>query len=99
MDEKGDPLSNSFAPEFISSAAPKPFQTLTYTEGRPPETSDEASIDESTADREGFEIGDTLRIAGQAGVNAYRIVGLQRLGNTSRAARAPRSSRSPRPSA
>ena len=37
--------------------------------------SDEASIDESTADREGLDIGDTLRIAGQAGVKAYRIVG------------------------
>ena len=83
VDEKGDPLSNSFAPEFISSTAPEPFQTLTYTEGRPPRTPNEASIDESTADREGFGIGDTLRIAGQAGVKPYRIVGLQRLGNTS----------------
>ena len=36
VDEKGDPLSNSFAPEFISSTSPEPFQTLTYTEGRPP---------------------------------------------------------------
>ena len=83
VDEKGDPLSNSFAPEFISSTSPEPFQTLTYTEGRPPTTADEASIDESTADREGLDIGDTLRIAGQAGVKPYRIVGLQRLGNTS----------------
>ena len=63
--------------------APKPFQTLTYTDGRPPRTAAEASIDDSTADREGLEIGDTLRIAGQAGVKAYRIVGLQRLGETS----------------
>ena len=83
VDEKGDPLSNSFAPEFISSTSPEPFQTLTYTEGRPPTTADEASIDESTADREDLGIGDTLRIAGQAGVKPYRIVGLQRLGNTS----------------
>ena len=64
---KGDPLSNSFAPKFISSTSPEPFETLTYTEGRPPRTATEASIDESTADREDFEIGDTLRIAGQAG--------------------------------
>ena len=63
VDEKGDPLSNSFAPEFISSTAPDPFQTLTYTEGRPPESANEASIDESTAEREDLGIGDTLRIA------------------------------------
>src|SRR5215216_2683853 len=83
VDAKGEQLSASFAPEFVSSTAPKPFETLTYSEGRPPRTADEVSIDEATADREGFEIGDTLRIAGEAGVKAYRIVGLQHLGNTS----------------
>jgi putative ABC transport system permease protein len=83
VDAQGDQLSSSFAPEFVSSVAPKPFETLTYTEGDPPRTADEASIDEATADREGLEIGGTLRIAGEAGVKAYRIVGLQRLGDTS----------------
>jgi putative ABC transport system permease protein len=83
VDEKGDPLSSSFAPEFVSSTAPKPFDTLTYTKGHPPRTASEASIDESTADRENFDIGDTLRIAAEAGVKGYTIVGLQRLGETS----------------
>jgi putative ABC transport system permease protein len=83
VDDTGEPLSNSFAPEFISSVAPKPFQTLTYTQGRPPRTATEASIDESTADREDLKIGGTLHVAGEAGVKSYRIVGLQRLGNTS----------------
>jgi putative ABC transport system permease protein len=83
VDEQGEQLSAAFAPEFVSSTAPEPFETLTYTDGRPPRTANEASIDESTADRENFEIGDTLRIAGQAGVKDYEIVGLQRLGSTS----------------
>src|ERR687891_1695619 len=83
VDEEGDPINTGFAPEFVSSTAPAPFETLTYTEGRPPENADQASIDESTADREGLGIGDTLRIAGPAGVKAYEIVGLQRLGETS----------------
>jgi putative ABC transport system permease protein len=83
VDEDGEQLSSAFAPEFVSSVAPEPFETLTYTDGRPPETADEASIDESTADRENFEIGDTLRIAGPAGVKGYEIVGFQRLGSTS----------------
>jgi putative ABC transport system permease protein len=83
VDEQGDQLSSSFAPEFVSSTAPEPFETLTYTDGRPPQAADEASIDESTAEREGLEIGETLRIAGQAGVKSYEIVGLQRLGQTS----------------
>jgi len=83
VDAQGDQLSSSFAPEFVASVAPKPFETLTYTDGEPPRTANEASIDESTADREGLEIGGTLRIAGEAGVKAYRIVGIQRLGDTS----------------
>jgi putative ABC transport system permease protein len=83
VDAEGDPLGNSFAPNFVSSTAPEPFETLTYTQGRPPTTANEASIDESTADREDLEIGGTLRIAGDAGVKNYRIVGIQRLGDTS----------------
>ncbi|MBD0281715.1 MAG: ABC transporter permease [Thermoleophilaceae bacterium] len=83
VDAQGDPLSASFAPEFVSSVAPKPFETLTYVQGHPPRTADEASIDQATADREGLKIGSTLRIAGEAGAKAYRIVGIQRLGDTS----------------
>jgi putative ABC transport system permease protein len=83
VDADGDQLSSSFAPEFVSSVAPKPFDTLTYTDGRPPRTADETSIDDATADREGLQLGDTLRIAGEAGVKGYEIVGLQRLGETS----------------
>jgi putative ABC transport system permease protein len=82
VDGEGEPLSHGFAPEFVSSVAPEPFETLTYTDGRPPGNASEASIDEATADREDFEIGDTLRIAGPAGVKGYEIVGLQRLGST-----------------
>jgi putative ABC transport system permease protein len=83
VDADGDPLSSGFAPEFVSSTAPKPFDTLTYTQGHPPINASEVSIDESTADREGLEIGNTLRIAGEAGVKSFRIVGIQRLGDTS----------------
>ncbi len=82
VDSKGDPLNSGFAPEFISSVAPKPFDTLTYVEGGNPRTANEVSIDQATADREGLEVGSKLRIAGEAGVKAYTITGIQRLGNT-----------------
>ena len=83
VDAKGEPLSTAFSPEFVSSTAPEPFETLTYTEGRPPQDGSEASIDQSTAEREGFQPGDTLRIAGPAGVKGYELTGIQRLGDTS----------------
>jgi putative ABC transport system permease protein len=83
VDQEGEQLSAAFAPEFVTSVSPEPFETLTYTDGRPPESAEEVSLDESTADREDLAIGDPLRIAGQAGVKEYEIVGLQRLGSTS----------------
>jgi putative ABC transport system permease protein len=83
VDEDGDTLGHGFAPQFAASIAPEPFETLTFTDGRRPETADEVALDGSTADREGLEIGDTLRIVGEAGVKGYEIVGLQRLGDTS----------------
>ena len=33
---EGRAAQRRFAPEFVSSVAPEPFETLTYTEGRPP---------------------------------------------------------------
>ena len=45
VDAKGEPLSNSFAPEFISSVAPEPFETLTYTDGEPPTDANRRGID------------------------------------------------------
>ncbi len=82
VDEKGEKLTPGFAPNFVASVAPEPFETLTYVEGRAPESADEASIDTSTAESEGLEIGDTLRIAGAREVGEYELVGLQRLGDT-----------------
>jgi putative ABC transport system permease protein len=82
VNAKGDPLTTSFAPNLVASVAPKPFETLTYVQGHPPTNAREASIDQSTAKREHFKLGDTLRIAGETGVTAYRIVGVQRLGKT-----------------
>ena len=83
VDRKGDPIGNSFAPNFISSHLSKRFETLTYVEGRPPRNADEASLDTQTADTGKLKVGGTLRIAGQAQVKSYPIVGLTKLGNTS----------------
>ena len=34
VDEKGDPLTRGFAPNFIASATPEPFETLTASQRR-----------------------------------------------------------------
>jgi putative ABC transport system permease protein len=82
-DSKGEPLGQGFAPQFAFSDASKPFDTLTYVEGHPPRTSREAAIDESNAKREGIEIGDTIGVVGEEPLKRFRVVGVNKLGDTS----------------
>jgi putative ABC transport system permease protein len=82
-DGGGDPIGQGFAPQFAISAIEEPFDPLTYVEGRAPRSADEAAIDESNAKREGFEIGDRLGVVGEGPLKRFRIVGINRLGDTS----------------
>jgi putative ABC transport system permease protein len=83
VDAKGDSIGNKFAPNFISSHLSDRFETLNYVQGHPPENASEASLDSQTADTGKLKVGDTLRIAGEEQVKAYKIVGLTKLGETS----------------
>jgi putative ABC transport system permease protein len=83
VDAKGDPIGNSFAPNFISSLNPPRFETLDYVEGRKPRSHNEASIDTQTADTGHLKLGGKLRLAGTREAKTYTIVGLTKLGNAS----------------
>jgi putative ABC transport system permease protein len=82
-DARGEPLSESFAPQFVTSTAEAPFDPLTYVDGRAPQTSREAALDESNADREGIEIGDRIGVAAEGPLSRYTVVGINKLGDTS----------------
>ena len=83
VDEKGDPIGNSFAPNFISSLLPPRFEALDYVEGRKPRSPTEASIDTQTADTGNLKVGSKLRLAGAHEAKTYTVVGLTKLGDTS----------------
>ena len=57
------------------------FDPLTYVEGGPPESADQAVIDKASAEDEGFEVGDTVTIAGRAGTGEYTLGGIATLGD------------------
>jgi putative ABC transport system permease protein len=82
-DAKGDPIGQGFAPQFVISAMDEPFDPLTYVEGRAPESSHEAAIDEANAQREGLAVGDELGIVGEGPLERFEIVGVNKLGDTS----------------
>ena len=83
VDDKGDPIGTSFAPNFISSLLPPRFESLDYVEGRKPRTPTEASIDTQTADTGDLKVGSKLRLAGAHEAKTYDVVGLTKLGDTS----------------
>jgi putative ABC transport system permease protein len=83
IDTDGDPIGNSFAPNFISSLNPPRFESLDYVEGRKPRTPTEASIDTQTADTGDLKVGGKMRLAGAREAKTYDIVGLTKLGDTS----------------
>ena len=83
VDSKGDPIGNSFAPNFIASLLPDRFETLEVVDGRAPRTAREVTIDTQTADTGDLKVGGTLRLAGAHEAKSYEVVGLTKLGDTS----------------
>ncbi len=75
----GEPTGLSGAPSLGFSAGDELFDPLDY-EGRPPAADDEVVIDKNTAESEGYEIGDTVTLAGKAGTGDYELVGIGTLG-------------------
>jgi putative ABC transport system permease protein len=82
-DAKGKPFGQGFAPQFAFSEASEPFDTLTYVQGHPPRTGREAAIDESNAERENIQLGDTIGVVGEQPLKRFRVVGINKLGDTS----------------
>jgi putative ABC transport system permease protein len=77
----GEPRGGNGAPSFGFSAVPERFDPLTYVEGGPPTADDEVVIDKASADDEGFEVGDTVEIAGKEAAKEYTLVGIATLGD------------------
>lgn len=82
LDERGDRVGPAGPPHFAGSVLPDRFSPWNYTEGRPPETAEEIGIDNFTAEREGWELGDRVRIAGAGGAaKEYAISGIAEFGD------------------
>jgi putative ABC transport system permease protein len=82
LDEQGDRVGPAGPPHIAMTALSEPFSPWSYTEGRPPETADEIGIDNFTAEREGWTVGDLVRIAGTGGAaKEYAISGVAEFGD------------------
>jgi putative ABC transport system permease protein len=82
IDEEGERIGPMGPPHIAISALPEevPFQPFVLVEGERPADGDEAVIDSLTAESEGYEIGDTIRVTGDAGGTEYTLSGIAEFG-------------------
>jgi putative ABC transport system permease protein len=81
FDKDGEPIGGGGPPSIVFSSNEERFDPLTYIEGEPADGPGEVTLDQATADRHGFRVGDTLRIAGRAPVAEYEITAITKLGD------------------
>ncbi len=79
-DKDDEPLISTGAPMFISDTTPKRFDPFVYVEGRQPRAPDEVSIDKSSANKAGFELGDMVALSGQGPQERFKLVGIAKFG-------------------
>ncbi len=76
----GKPIERTGPPILVSSVGR--FSALTATDGRLPTGPDEIAVDTQLAEDEGFAVGDTITIAGDAGAKRYELAGIARYGSS-----------------
>src|SRR5215218_6809522 len=81
FDEEGESIGGNGPPSVVFTTSEERFDPLTYEEGGRAEQPGRVTLDEATADRHGFDIGDKLRIAGRAPAADYEIVGITNIGD------------------
>ena len=83
LDKEGKPVTTQGAPTLGVSWDPDSgLSGVALKDGRAPRALDEVAIDKATADRVGYEVGDTIRVVLTNGQEDFTIVGLVGLGNS-----------------
>jgi putative ABC transport system permease protein len=83
LDKDGKPVTTQGAPTLGVSWDPDSgLSGVVLKDGRAPRSVDEVAIDKATADRVGYEVGDTIRVVLTNGQENFTIVGLVGLGNS-----------------
>jgi len=76
----GQLVKTGGAPTFAGTFMPKPFEPINIDDGRPPKGDSEIAIDANTAEKQSYEIGDTVTVATTGPRRDYKLVGLATFG-------------------
>ncbi len=83
FDKQGKPLTATGAPMFIYGLTAPRFDPFVYVKGHRPGASDQVVLDSFSAQRAGYRIGDTVRLAGKGAAASFRLVGIADFGQAS----------------
>src|SRR5215218_4116783 len=81
FNEKRERLGGNGPPSILFSTNEERFDPQTYVEGGPAREPGQVTLDEATADREGFEVGDPILIGGREPAEEYEISGITNIGD------------------
>ena len=83
VDDEGERIGQEGPPHIALSVVPDdaPFQAFRIVEGEHPTSADQVAVDSNTAEDEGYEIGDTIRVTGAAGETDYTVSGIAEFGS------------------
>ena len=81
FDEQRERIGGNGPPSILFSSNAERFDPLTYVEGGPARRPGQVTLDQATADREGFEVGDEILIAGREPAASYEISGVTKVGD------------------
>ena len=76
----GEPIQTNGPPILSFSWSDSPLSALTIVEGRGPTGPGEFMLDETTADRDGFVVGETYDVIATEGQEPFTMVGITRFG-------------------
>ena len=77
----GKVVATGGAPAVAATYMPPPFTAIEISEGEPPAGPGEIALDVGTAEEQGFEVGDRVKVAAAGPVRAYELVGLATFGS------------------
>ena len=81
FDEQRERVGGNGPPSIVFSSSEERFDPLTYVEGGPAREAGQVTLDEATADREGFEVGDSILVGAREQAREYEITGITNIGD------------------
>src|SRR5829696_6461767 len=83
FDDKGDRVGGNGPPTVLFTHGDERFDPYTYVDGGPAEEPGQMTMDQATADKGDWEVGDKVLVAGRAEAKPYEVVGIGKIGDQS----------------